>query len=84
MNEKNFWEDGADETENLKLGSTYPPVKVFLSAIIIARLNSNEPVMVPIMLSDGKELDLEIRLETDRDVFSKDIRKVLDEVENSS
>ena len=76
---KNFWEEDESEVDLLKLGSAYPPVKVYLTTIEIARLNSLEAVVKPIILSDGKELDLEIILETDRNKFAKDLREALDE-----
>jgi hypothetical protein len=79
MVEKNFWENDGEEVDNLKMGTTYPPVRVFLTAIDIARLNSLEPVVTTIILSDGKEVDLEIFLETDRNKFAKDLREALDE-----
>jgi len=76
---KNFWEEEKSEVDLLKLGSAYPPVRVYLTAIEIARLNSLEAVVKSIILSDGKELDLEIFLETDRNKFAKDLREALDE-----
>lgn len=76
---KNFWEDEKSEQDVLKLGTAYPPVRLYLTAIEIARLNSLEPVVKTIILSDGKELDIEIILETDRNKFAKDLREALDE-----
>ena len=75
---KNFWEKDQSEADILKLGTSYPPIKVFITAIDIARLNSLEAVVQTVILSDGKEVDLEIFLETDRNKFAKDLREVLD------
>lgn len=75
----NFWETEKSEDEVLNLGTSYPPVKVYLTAIEIARLNSLEAVVKSVILSDGKEVDLEIFLETDRNKFAKDLREALDE-----
>jgi len=80
----NFWEDSTSEVENFKLGAGYPPVQVFLTMIDIAKLNSLHSIFKPVILSDGKELDVELKLETDRDQFSKDLRKVLDEAETKN
>jgi len=84
MTEDNFWQKENDEVDNLKLGSAYPPVKIYISAIDLAGLNSLEPVMLSVILSDGKELDIELMLETNRDEFAKDLRKVLDEANEDS
>lgn len=84
MADNNFWEDEKDEADNLKLGSSYPPVKVYITAIDLAQLNSLEPVMRSVILADGKELDIELLLETNRDEFAKDLRKVLNEAEDST
>ena len=80
---ESFWDPNADEIENLRMGSSYPPVKIYLTSIDLAKLNSADPVMVTAILSDGKEVDLELYLETDRDKFSKDLRGVLDENQDS-
>jgi len=80
-NDKNFWETDKDEANNIKLGSSYPPVKLFISAMEIAKLNSLEAVVKSIILSDGKEFDLEMYLETDRNKFTKDLREALDETD---
>lgn len=76
---KNFWEKEDSETDLLKLGSSYPPLRVYLTMIEIAKLNSLEAVVKSVILSDGKELDLELFLETDRNKFAKDLREALDE-----
>ena len=79
----NFWIEDEEETKarNLNLGSSYPPVKVFISAVQIGRINSKVPVVIPVILSDGKELDLEIILDTDRDKFARDLRESIEESE---
>jgi len=79
MSDKNFWVDEKEETDNLKLGSSYPPVKIFISAIEIAKLNSLDGMFKTVILSDGKELDLEIYLETDRDVYAQQLKEVINE-----
>lgn len=76
----NFWVDEEEGKEkDLKLGSQYPPVQVFLNLIEISKLNTAQAVIKSIILSDGKEVDLELILETDRDKFAKDLREVIDE-----
>jgi len=77
--DKNFWETSEEEVDNLKMGTSYPPIKVYISAMQIAKLNSLEPVVKSIILSDGKEMDLEMYLETDRNTFAKEMREAIDE-----
>jgi hypothetical protein len=74
----------ADNTGEFSFGSTYPPVKIFLDMAEIAGLNSLKPVYKKVILTDGKELDLEFYLETDKNAFSKHLREALREVKDIS
>lgn len=76
-----FWKE---DTTSLRLGEVYPPVGLKLSMIDIAKVNSLEPVVKHVILSDGKELDVHILLDTDRDVFARDLRGVLNEEAKNS
>ena len=82
--DKPFWGEGESESENLRMGSAYPPVELFLTMIDIGRINAKEPLVKTVILSDGKELDINVMLSTDRDEFHRDIREIIDEAESSS
>lgn len=74
---ENYWEPEVNEADKLRMGSSYPPVKFYISAIDIAKLNSKDSLVKTIILSDGKEVDLEIYLETDKDIFTKELREAI-------
>jgi hypothetical protein len=75
----NFWEENKDEAKhNLRLGSSYPPVQLFLDMMEISKINSREPLTKTVILSDGKEVDIEILLETDKDKFAKNLKEAID------
>jgi hypothetical protein len=76
--EDNFWDESGSKDH--KFGSDYPPVKLYVSMIDISKLNVSVPVVKTVILSDGKEIDVEMILETDRDTFSRDLKsEVIDD-----
>ena len=48
-----------------------------LSILDIAKLNTQKPVIKQVFLSDGKELVVNVILNTDRDSFAEDFKEVL-------
>ncbi|PIR43292.1 hypothetical protein COV24_03470 [candidate division WWE3 bacterium CG10_big_fil_rev_8_21_14_0_10_32_10] len=80
MDEKeNFWESSEGSSKGMRLGSTMPPIKIYLSIIEIGKLNSRVPFVKTVFLADGKEVDIEFYLETDRDSFTRDLKEVIDD-----
>ena len=79
-----FWEDGKGEDEGIKMGSSFPPVSLFLDMVEISTINAKEPLVKTVILSDGKELDIHIMLNTDRGEFNRSLREAIDEVEGGA
>jgi hypothetical protein len=71
---KNLWDT---TEESIRSEENYPPVEVHLSILDIAKLNTQKPVIKQVFLSDGKELVVNVILNTDRDSFAEDFKEVL-------
>lgn len=80
----NFFQDQKGEDEGFRMGSELLPVDLSLTMVEIANLNSGSPLLRTIILSDGQELDLNIFLETDRQVLSKAIKEAVNEATKDS
>lgn len=81
--EDNFWENQTNDKDRLRLGTSYPPVNVYLTLLEISKMNSGDPIVKTVILSDGKEVDIHFRIDMDRNSFAKDLRGILDETQSS-
>lgn len=74
-----FFGSEKPEYEGHRMGSELVPVKLELSMIDIAALNSKKALLKSIILSDGQELDLHIFLGANPDILHAQIQEVLNE-----
>lgn len=74
----NFFDAVEDDTEKpMRLGSDLLPIKIYLTMMDIAQINSNVPFTKTVILSDGREIDVELYLDVDREAFTKGLRGVI-------